>query len=233
MDPAESSEEDEHEISIIETLYDSLEDSEFSRSSGEFLPADVIDRIFEHGPFRGDVSVDPRQRVLRLLHATSNAAQYEPLVDFILTRARRLFLTCLMCDGHGHRARMSAFMDAGFDDDQLPVKYLSRASSKVEHPSSVRFSAIVDEENRQCGRRLWRRHSIDFFLVNQWRFLAPIISTSTLLHDFGERTMPFISEGLSSRDGAFSTVIQYEVHPAHFDSTEEVISIKPPNSMPR
>jgi hypothetical protein len=215
--------EDEDEISIIDFLYDRMEDSSFLETPGMFFPADAIETMFTTGAIRGNDCIGPRQRILKLLHAESNAAQYQSLVDFILTRARRTFLICLFVDERRIRAKMIAFMKHGFDDDQLPIQRLSLKEYRL--PDSTHILCM--------DRRLWPFRCVSSFQDQQWRFLAPIFSTTTLLHDFGQRTMPFISSGASSLYGAFSTVTRYTVHPAHFDSPQEVILIKLLRLIPR
>ena len=236
-------EEDEEEAFISEILYSCSQRSSFEKTSQKFVPIDAIDRIFAYGAQGMNVSPDPRHRVLKLLGKRLNAEEEASLLDFIVTRAKRLFLICIRSHQPHLHTKMTMFMEHEFDDGQLPIKSvmstkpgdtpddhtLSFMSTKPadipnDHPFFIMNKAYHKAYPKGKRRHLWKMRNIEVLFDSQWMFLAPIISTTTLLQDFGQRTMPFISsEAPPSFRGTFSIVTRYEVHHAHIDNAHEVI----------
>lgn len=219
----DSSDAEDVADSFFDTLHNCLEKSRFQKTPHQFLPVDTIERVFTIGNTATNVTGNASQEIWKLLELKSATDRDAALVDFILSRARRVFLICLQSRQRHIHMKMIMFMKHGFDDDQLPVKEIPSTDIKVldnEHPFSTINSAYRDKEHRE----LWRVRDIDAFCRDQFMFLAPILSTTKVLHDFGRRTLPFISVGSSSRQGTFGTVEKYEVHPAHFEDHGQEVS---------
>jgi hypothetical protein len=198
--------------SFVELLYERLEKSRFEDTFREFLPADVIDKALVSDEFGPNISIDPRKWVARLLGVEGETDLDTSLIIYILARAKRVFLICLLADFNHLHAKMAMFMEHEIDDDQLPFQTLTRNNLPDKHP--FRY------------KRLWRPSEIGIFFRKQWELLAPIISTETLLHDFGQCIMPFISADQPCRSGAFGNVTKHVVHPAHFrDGVQQVVSV--------
>lgn len=110
--------------SFVDLLCDRLENSCFESIHREFLPADIIEKAFVSDEFGPNFSIDPRKRVAGLLGVEGESDLELLLIDYILARAKRLFLICLLADyGHLH-AKMASFMRYEFDDE----RYHSRPS---------------------------------------------------------------------------------------------------------
>jgi len=215
-------EEDDEEAFIFKILYSCSRISSFEKTPQKFVPIDAIDRVFAYGAQGMNVSPDPRQRVLKLLGKDSNAEEEGSLLDFIVTRAKKLFIICIRTHQFKIHTKMTMFMEQNFDDGQLPIKSV-RSTKPADTPDDHPFSIMNKAYAKGKRRRLWKMMDIDDFLDYQWMFLAPIISTTALLQDFGQRTMPFISsETPPSFRGTFSIVTRYEVHHAHIDNAHEV-----------
>jgi hypothetical protein len=56
------------------------------------------------------------------------------------------------------------------------------------------------------------------FCDEQWKFLAPVFSTTQYNHNLEEaHIIPFVRKSQSSGEGSFGVVSQYVVHKRHID----------------
>ncbi|KAF2828919.1 hypothetical protein CC86DRAFT_347492 [Ophiobolus disseminans] len=221
-----SSDEADHAEIMMDLIYCHMERSVFQKTPSRFLPENVIEEIFtlRHS---GTTDVhNAQERVLAILDIETATDSDRMLTDFIVTRARRTFLICFfggMLNSELVRV-MSMFMDHDFDDNSLPIKSEDPWSVRGNHPFEImeeemrRHEVTGKNPPKRKARRLWTIVRIEQFTHQQWSFLAPVFSTTSLLHDFGKRTLPFVydADGARQREGTFGFVRKYTVHHAHF-----------------
>ncbi|KAI0505813.1 heterokaryon incompatibility protein-domain-containing protein [Xylaria bambusicola] len=169
----------------------------------------------------------------RLLPAAS-----EDLIDFIKTRAPKVFLTALLSiDITGPRLVEVAksFQANNLTDKHLPIKDITE-SSRCLHPDSYlrcrcsKCDYAREKGSTECPHHTaldsfhmkeWSKLNFDSFRRNQWLFCAPVFKKHNL-QQFKkglpkETALPFIFRDPNPRNGHFSTVFHTIVHPAHQD----------------
>ncbi|KAJ8112922.1 hypothetical protein OPT61_g4827 [Boeremia exigua] len=203
---------------IEELIAVNLVSSNFKEKGLSFLPANIIENIFSLPHESLDSTHVAQKRVLDILDVTTVNEHNTALADFIISRARRLFLTCLdiyLRDSQLVRA-MTIFMGHDFDDKNLPIS-VNYPDDNMEHPFASMEDANQELETTQKSH-------------------PPSLSASTLFHDFGMLTLPFLSNVRNDaweRHGTFGSVTMYRIHGAHFEdnmqqgtSDSRVIAVK-------
>lgn len=215
---------------IREKITMSLEDSKFDKTlMRRFLPRNKFDALFKDLPIRGPGLGS--YTILQLLiwpHQHEGLSKDdEKLAEYISYRAKTVFLI-VICSGLEDRlGAMRLFYENGFDDECLPYEVWcnNRLRDEIQTHEFVRWEG---KKNKR-SKRIWTCLFINRFQSEQWQFLAPIISTSTVNRNcnFTQRPLPFIEKGHAPRSGAsgaHGVVSRYEVHPAHFEDGSNSVS---------
>lgn len=194
---------------------------------GEFLPANIIEDMFTISHLDDDTGATstPMKRLLGHLVVEHPASDDEILARFVVDRARKVFLTCILSldsDQEEIFDVISMFREEDFDDSKLPIE---RHDSKV--PMSIdnqTFSGLLSD----FIGPMKARHIHEA----QWKFLAPVFSTKQMFYDIEKFVpLPFVSDLKAphrSEEGTYGSVQRRVIHSAHFvDEERQVITIKP------
>ncbi|KAI8623798.1 HET-domain-containing protein [Xylariaceae sp. FL1651] len=171
-----------------------------------FLPEDQITLLVS------------RQTIKRVLE-TSKVAPTERLVNFALSKAKKIFLALVYI---GNVAGFKDFEAGGFHDEHLPLGKQEESDGRGIK-NSVFGSLNETTDTLKPGIRLsfssLNRSHIRTFIEFQWYFLAPSFGSLNFYRTFhARRPLPFVRlEGGLRRDGHFSSVHQVEIHRAHRD----------------
>jgi hypothetical protein len=129
-----------------------------------------------------------KKSVIRGCLQSERGDKYTHLVDYIFGHARKAFAVATFAKINSHKA-MKWFMKKKLGDKDLP---------------------IVNE--KPDWTKSWRN---DFFDA-QWRFFAPVFSTSIHSHDIEKaQILPVVAMPHVAGQGAFGEVSQFLVHRAH------------------
>lgn len=214
--------------SILEAILCGMERSQFDRTPVQFLPEDAIEGIFARDRNGAHETCDPQHRVLEILGGDPANDEDIKLANFTLNRAKRVFLICLLdIRLEDLRQAMVIFLNQNFDDGCLPIDCVSY-DDLYKPKSKHLFQDMETRERQRQGRkhkRVWKPSSIAAFAENQWKFLAPVFGTTSLIHDFGQRTLPFVRDKSRYTEGTFGSVSRFRIHGAHFvDPKQQVTS---------
>ena len=206
----ESGSSDEDDLSGRHDLSSDLRkymvDSKFDKYVYRFIPAGKLDRLIK------------RESILKAMEIDSSTEEYDALVHFIEKKAKKVFATTAyikVCGQLLYRA-MLLFKKNNFDDSKLPIKprssnkFKRNAKAKTLHPFA-NMEGVVGEGVDP----IWSPGNIYDFGEAQWKFLAPIFSTSQLNHDVGKRILPFISRQINPKEGSFGDVSKCKIHKDH------------------
>ncbi|KAH6618463.1 hypothetical protein C7974DRAFT_474313 [Boeremia exigua] len=227
---------DEYGCDPSETMMDyialNMEASVFPKTRSKFLPERLIEDIFSLDLPGAKSTQNAQERVLWILETQTKGDREIALAEFIVRQARRIFLICIYCRLSAKELiqAMSMFMDFAFDDNSLPIT--SEDITPAETVSRIkdgRHPFHIMEPNPKITqvkhrRRFWTSYRIHSFTESQWKFLAPILSQSVLVHDVGRHILPFVRGPNSTRasEGTFGSVTCFEVHRDHLrDSGEQ------------
>lgn len=215
---------------LREKITMSLENSKFDKTlMRRFLPRDIFDALFKDLPIRGPglESFTILQLLIWPHHHEGASKDDIKLAEYISNRAKTVFLV-VICSGLEDRlGAMRLFHENEFDDECLPYEVWcnNQLRDEIETHEFVRWEGRKNKRSK----RIWTCLFINRFQNEQWQFLAPIISTSTVNRNcnFTQRPLPFIEKGHTPRSGAsgaHGVVSRYEVHPAHFEDGSSSVS---------
>ena len=206
----ESGSSDEDDLSgrhdLSSDLREYMVESNFDRHVHCFIPAGKLDQLIK------------RESILKAMKIDSSTEGCDALVYFIEKKAKKVFATTAyikVCGQLLYRA-MLLFKKNNFDDSRLPIKPRSsnkskrNAKAKTLHPFANMEGTVGEGVDP-----IWSPANTYDFEQAQWRFLAPIFSTSQLNHDVGNRILPFISRQTNSKVGSFGIVSKCKIHKDH------------------
>jgi serine/threonine protein kinase len=132
----------------------------------------------------------------------------QKLIGYILQEAKKVFGICLLCNLTGKNLAngMFMFMQIGFNDSSLPI------TDEVIVP----FFGSSGSRSRQP----WRTITIRSFMREQWRFLAPVFSSSPyILELLPNHVLPFVTMSTDGvPEGRFGQLYHVYIHYSHFNS---------------
>jgi serine/threonine protein kinase len=238
---SESGEEEEGDLKV--KLLTSMEESQFEKTQGRYLPRNKFDEIFCPQPERKDGRIPAIFEPMGLSLVTPTDEDLS-LVDHVLEHCRILFLIAVYIELNPEplRTLMSIFRRDKFTDKRLPIDIWPMRKLKAgikKHP----FHPFVEMEQRHEPTRtlrIWDLKSIEKFQSEQWNFLIPIISTTEIFHDFRHCRIPFVARHEVVGKGGNGIVYQYTIHEAHFNdpppllpiNTDEIVSPISMNNLP-
>jgi hypothetical protein len=207
-------------------LITSMVASEFEKTPIDFLPQQTFETLLTDLATNKSYKHGAEDVVLELLGKEPEISDEDDraLARYILGGAKTLFLITFWIKPESSKleqfhAAMASFRKNKFDDSKLPLEEWSgkRVASELdEHP-------FVQMEGQKNGC-LWTVSSIYRFQQDQWKFLAATISTAQTNHNFGQRTIPFISKHTRpGNGGAHGIVYRYGIHPAHFEDVQSSV----------
>ncbi|KAF4982594.1 hypothetical protein FZEAL_1826 [Fusarium zealandicum] len=181
-------------------------------SSSWYLPPDSIDKLVT------------RDAIIQELDLTAGdlVQQYEWLVQWILTEARRVFLTVIesgICGCPHHKvASMKWFCAHGLNDHRLPW---------IDWDSFPTITPVGDEQ-------IWCHDTWDLKIMNncfkrcQWKFLVPVICSRHFMYKLHpEQLLPLTRVNKEEmKEGAFGRVYHVEIHRLHIDQPVTQIAVK-------
>lgn len=185
----------ESEIPLTDCIVASYARSKISTDREQkYLPEGSVERLITPSSIReelGDISIE--SEIL------------ESLIDFIVTRAKKVFTITILAQltGLDLYHALKTFQDVGFDDDKLPV-----LPDRHAHLMSAAFK----------GRRLWNAVRKEGFLTDQWGLLVPVFTKQRLMHSLQESAiLPLERVSSTFKAGTFGDVYEAKVHPDHMD----------------
>lgn len=191
--------------------------SAFDKTPKDFLPEGALE------------SIVTRTTVCAAMGLTEPTREDSELVDYILTKARKVFATAAYI-GLGPKALYKAmvlFRWNEFEDGMLPLEDITREQLLSEvHPLFK-----VEGPVPNGAKRIWNFRRSHDFVQQQWKFLAPIISTAESFHDFQARTLPFVKKHATRAEGAFGVISKYEIHSDHIQHPAKQVSKQGPNEI--
>jgi hypothetical protein len=146
-------------------------------------------------------------------------------------------------DGQNLHRAMALFKSNNFNDNSLPIEALPRVESTWTLSSDDDSSGADDDEDTSSmsydqepseihtlacfDSQPWNRSKISSFYDAQWKFLAPVFSTTQPNYDLDPLSiLPFTRKKPDYKEGAFSRVFRVCIHKAHYkDPTQPVISL--------
>ncbi|KAJ3538687.1 hypothetical protein NM208_g5803 [Fusarium decemcellulare] len=225
--------------SLSNRILDSFESSEFDSKPAQFLTESKIRTLLKdnhvvRAMWGGKAKLTPRDT---------------DLINFILQKAKKLFMIAvhITCTRKQLLLAMKLFEAKGFSDANLPVDtYVSRGSTSgndeeasdedTSDDEEVSFEAIFGDsspiDSDEIGNihdltkldpkeKLWTPTMISRFSENQWKFLAPVLSTANPNYDLHLWSiLPFTSKEDSHKHGAFSRVFKVKIHEDHYQDPE-------------
>jgi serine/threonine protein kinase len=215
-DDTSSSGSEYDEDNLRDQLLASMQLSRFERTPNYYLPNDQFEGIFQ---------------IQSTMEGVRNLTLFEPmgvdaaaptdddlsLANHILENCRKLYLIAIFIELEPVPLRtiMAIFRQEGFADHHLPIDVWPMDKLKDD----IRKHPFVCMEKQHLARkpRIWNFRRIERFQSDQWRFLAPTISTTKPIHDFGQLTIPFVEKHAIAGSGTYGIVYKYEIHHAHFE----------------
>ncbi|KAM0228896.1 hypothetical protein ACHAPO_010420 [Fusarium lateritium] len=185
---------------LVSQLSEPLVYSQFPPGcSYEFLPKAYIDRLVS------------RETIVQELfdHENPYKTQDEELIQWILHKARKLFLTIL--DSRVVETpleklySLDCFQARGLDDDRMPWT------------DSSNYIPINNTSDEEWFRDVWIKE-MNTFRRSQWRFLVPVIIPTQFIYRLhAHQVLPFLQVVGNYKEGAFGRVYCVEVEPSHID----------------
>jgi serine/threonine protein kinase len=209
----DSSEDEEDPFKTM--LLESMQESQFEKTPKPYLPQDTIDKIFCPRSKRKN-DIDWKIFEPMGINVAALTDDELSLAYHIVATCPKLYLIAVFIELEPEplRTLMSIFRQDGFTDKDIPIDVWPMDKLKAgikQHPFYV-----LEKKYPVRKRRIWNLSRINKFQSEQWRFLAPIISTSEPLHDFGQCTIPFVAKHDIIGKGGNGIVYKYEIHNAHF-----------------
>ncbi|KAK8029779.1 hypothetical protein PG993_011070 [Apiospora rasikravindrae] len=189
---------------FAESILKSQVVSQFDSNSREFLPYEIGNNL---------VTEQVVWQELELAQSQPSPPDFRhDLVQWTLTKAKKVFLTLIRCGMDPKRARraMRWFHYYEFDDLMLGGQ-LSAETQVLIFPSNP-----------------WKSFaSHDFLTKFRWENMAPVFTKRDYnynLHD--NAILPFTKKDVNVREGAFSWVYRVTIHPEHTKNGFQEVAIK-------
>ncbi|ORY60792.1 uncharacterized protein BCR38DRAFT_411908 [Pseudomassariella vexata] len=185
-------------------IEDGLETSADVLGNQRFLP---VDRM---------ITLATRTNVVSAYkEANDGAGPSEEVIEFVLKRARKVFLTLIRIN---HIKAIDSLYKAGFDDNNLPVGKIRPENRKGRFRWEVRrLNETTNEVTYEPGYEVfnkWASETIAGFVDSQWQFLPASYSESKFSHTLHQDCpLPFLADGNTEpAEGHFSWVYKVRVH---------------------
>jgi hypothetical protein len=190
--------------SLASRILASFQSSTFDTRTPDFLPADLIEQLVTREIIREELELEEAERRYNL-----DTARQVRLVDWILAEAKTVFAITVTCGRNAVDTlmTMNRFQRFNFNDARLPVDDPRTTKNLVAH------SSLTPE---YFDSRIWSKFALYDFYEKQWKFIAPIFGPSRYIYDLSsDAILPFFLAGDVPKMGAFSSVYQVKIHPAH------------------
>ncbi|KAL1593742.1 hypothetical protein SLS60_010474 [Paraconiothyrium brasiliense] len=197
---------------LSDVLRLSMEKSAFDKTPYTFLPKGALDSIVN------------KATILIAMGITKPTPEDYDLVAYILMKAKKLFATAAyigLRPNTLYRA-MVLFRNNNFSDERLPLEEMSAAKFVKDVMSGHKHPlAKLEGHVKYEADRIWTFRRVHAFLEEQFRFLAPILSTGQSDQNFGNLILPFVKKHAAQAEGAFGVIDKYEIHSDHVEIPAE------------
>ncbi|KAH8699354.1 hypothetical protein GQ44DRAFT_832153 [Phaeosphaeriaceae sp. PMI808] len=200
---------------------DDDEGSEYEDLSGS-LRAEMVQSAFDGRQFlpRGALDHLVTQQSVRVAMDIDQPTERNTILEeYIMSNARAVFAIAVYIRLPRLCKALRLFLENDFGDANLPIDMWS--GELIKSKSKNHPFVAMERPSRRATNRIWTWSRIYDFQEEQWKFIAPVISTSIATYDMGERIMPFIKKHANRREGSFAVVSQYEIHRDHFEDPPE------------
>ncbi|KAK3998233.1 HET-domain-containing protein [Cladorrhinum sp. PSN332] len=206
-------------VSLSSQINANLSKSVFDDQIKDFLPDGVLDSLVAEDAVRQEL-------------AMAGDGAEDGLVDFVLKRARKLFVITLLAgltsarqgsEDYGQLATaMMDFQYDDIDDSCLPILF---DNSRTQRP-------FYDDENELMEP--WDPVKLRNFSRYQWTVLVPVLSRENpALELHADCILPVVGKAQGVESGAFGEVCRVTIHERHhldpiikFDGTRAAVAIK-------
>jgi serine/threonine protein kinase len=209
-------------------LLSSMQMSRFTETQKQYLPQDAFEKVFYTVSKRNE-DVDLTVFVPMGINAATLTEAELSLAYHIVDHCQKLYLIAVSM-GLGReniRTLMTIFRARNFTDEDIPIAPWTLERLKTDtklHPLVV--METLEGNRTSYNQPIWNVLSLYNFQNEQWKFLAPIISTGKDLHDFGLCTIPFVDRYDVISKGGKGIVYRYEIHHAHLEDPRGVFKTK-------
>ncbi|KAJ4245299.1 hypothetical protein NW762_014170 [Fusarium torreyae] len=175
---------------MFDEIFVHLVPSKFDDRTEYFLPEDSVSKILNRESVRGAMKIE-------------SLPENDKLVDFILTKAPKVFLISIFSglEEETLHLAMTSVQEANLTDVYLPISDL--------------FDFQMPE---------WTPVMANNFYQQQWKFLAPVFTPDQFYYLFDPLCiLPVIEKGKELKVGGISQVTKVEIHKAHFKANDAEI----------
>jgi hypothetical protein len=208
VNASESSSDDDFSFlpnsSLSNELFDSLEKSVFDLAPREFFPEGTIDRVI-------------KEDVVRRKLEQAGKRYKDKLITYIISHAKKLFAIVTVVDSNPSWVleAMKFLKSNDFRDSSI--------SAEIADNDRASFRERLDSLDPNF--RIWDKGMRSKFFEQQWKALAPVISTARANYDFElETILPFTEMERDIKSGAFSRIHKVSLHPDHYQDTDCLVS---------
>ncbi|KAM5341793.1 hypothetical protein ACJ41O_014824 [Fusarium nematophilum] len=195
MSSDESTSASASEVSLADSIVASYVKSKISTDREQkYLPEGSINRLITASSIRAELS-----------DISLEGKELDLVVDFIVTRARKVFTIAVLAQlgGLDLFKAIKTFHDVGLDDDNLPI-LADRDADLV----SLAFKP----------RRLWNSVRKERFFEDQWGVVVRVFTKQQLRHSLEESSiLPLERVSDAFKGGTFGDVYEATVHRSHMD----------------
>jgi hypothetical protein len=182
--------------SLSNQILNKFAKSTFDGRPQDFLPDDCISGLVTEDTIKEELQLNG-----------SNSDEDKELVEWIHTKANKVFAITVQCDLETRYTltSMKMFKYYGFDNSSLPIENPRPAPGASQSPQPNYFHPSI-----------WVMAKLYRFYESQWKYLAPVFAKDGYTYDLSsECILPFIWKDEVVKEGAFSCVYKVKIHPAH------------------
>lgn len=186
-------------LELVDQLVDGHVLSQFPIGNvQDFIPNDHVEKLITAASITQAMLADGRLQDDAPDHHTLDD-QERDLVDFVFTKAKRIFAICILCDIPQRRLKsaMESFKSQGIGDKHLPFS----SEDFIESHAPVKSWTRIQKWNLS-------RY--------QWRLLCPVFPKGfTKMSLSPEHILPFTYVSSQSKGGTFGEVYKVAIHRSH------------------
>lgn len=157
-----------------------------------FIPAGTIDKLITRSSIKHELDA-------------AGVPASEELLRYILSRAKTIFAILACID---RASVITQLFQSGVSDNSLPLELHRKTRTLISRSG---------ENIKPSPFQSWRLYHLNEFIRVQWQFFAPVFTKDRFHYDLhASCPLPFTSlNRLNTKHGAFSQVLEVELHPAH------------------
>lgn len=204
------------DLSFQDKIFGELAISKFDERDLRFLPEGSVNGLYVEGNCKSIIKT--------LKKGIAGQIKTEgPLIDFIRTEARKLFIICVHINFSGEDLMKAIKLCQGnsISDASLPVGrkilggLVDQLVSLGDDDYTLSGADFHSDETDEEEEGIWTTSRINDFYEAQWKFIAPVFSLDNVNHDLnGLSVLPF-PEVVELAKGSFGKVSRCQIHEAH------------------